>query len=380
MASGRITVHTIALLLAGLLSSHPGSSAAADKYPVVSATLQPTSATVGQQLKLSLTIVVPELTRVSIKAPFVDARDTTWTIIGKPLVTDEQFGGNEWRRRAEYTLATFETGDIPAPAIEVTYQPPGGGEAVTRATPEMVVHVHSLLPANGTQVGLRDIKAPVALPLPRWIIWAGATVILMVAGLVGWFLWKRMRARVGAMLRPVVPFDEWALSEIARAESDRLIEQKKMKELYTRLTDVIRQYYGNLHQVHALDMTTGELLFHLQDLEYEQPTRYVPAFREARTRTEDLLAEADLVKFAKLIPDQAKCRQAIDTAREIVRLTRYKLEPVQPDEQNNAVGHPPPPPPPPPIIPAPPVSRPHEYTTQTFHHPVARDTAPSRVE
>lgn len=303
------------------------------RYPIVTSSLQPTSATVGQQLKLSLNVVAPELTRVAVKAPFAEGKNTSWTLVGKPIIKDEQLDGKEWRRRIEYTLACFEVGDIPAPHVEVSYQPPGEAEPVTRTLPEIIVHIRSVLPADAEHAQLRDIKPPVPLPYPRWLFYSIAAIATLIVAAIAWLVFRRLRGKVGALFRPDVPLDVWALQEIARTESDRLIEQKKTKELYTRLTDTIRRYLGTLHGFPAWDMTSGELFFQLEDRQEYQPGLYAPAYRDALTRMHDLFDEADLVKFAKFLPEPAKCRQAVEKAREIVRLTRYKLDPPTPGEE-----------------------------------------------
>jgi hypothetical protein len=117
----------------------------------------------------------------------------------------------------------------------------------------------------------------------------------------------------------------------------------------------------------------------MQELEHEQAAKHMPAFREARVRIEALLNEADLVKFAKLIPEAPKCRQAMDKAREIVRLTRYKLEPEEPEKSGSTNPAPPAPPPPLPSIRTP-ESKPEDYPTQTFSPSMRTDATRTGVE
>jgi hypothetical protein len=318
----------------------PVSSAATTKYPVVTSTLQPTSATVGQQLKYTVSVVAPELTRLSVKAPFTEGTATSWTLVGKPEVTDEQpGGGKESRRSIEYTIAAFDVGQISSPDVQISYQPPGGGEPVVRRVEPVTVTIHSVLPLEAAQVALRDIKPPVKLPYPKWLYWTAGLLFAAIVAAILWFAWRRARGRVGQLLRPQMALDAWALSEISRTESDRLIEQKKLKELYTRLSDTLRRYLGKLYNFPAWDMTSGELFFQLEDIEGEQLSKHVPAYREAITLCRGLFEEADMVKFAKYLPEPSKCRQAIERAREIVRLTRYKLDPEpEPAERRGSQG------------------------------------------
>ena len=370
----------VCLLTAASFVGAQETSSSLSKYPVVSATLQPTSATIGQQLKFSVSIVAPELTRISVKSSLGDAKETTWSVVGKPVETDEQLGSKEWRRKIDYTITTFETGEIPVPPVEVNYQPPGSIDPVKRNTAELRVRIASLLPATAETQPLRDIKPPVALSYPKWMFQAAVAAVAAVIALIAWIIWRRIRSKVGGMLRPQMALDDWAMAEIARTETDRLIEQKKIKELYTRLADTLRQYYGKVFGFPAWDMTTGELFFHLEDMDSEQPSRNLPAFRDARVRTRELFDEADLVKFAKLIPEQSRCRHAIEKAREIVRLTRYKLEPEEVPQHDDRGQSAPPPPPARPVPPPVPRAADHaEMNTHVFH-PGSRETSVSGGE
>jgi len=327
--------------------THAQTTETQSKYPVLKVDCDPTSITVGDHVTLRVSATVPELQRLLIRDPFAVKEPTSWTLVQKPVVSEEKIGASEWQRKVEYKLATFELGAVELPKIEVSYQPPGGGEAIVKGLPEQTVQVNSVLEGDPARAPLNDIKGPVAIPIPRAIKWGAAILAAAVAAALAFFIWSRLRKKIGALIRPEVTPDEWALQQIEACERERLIEHKKLKELYTRLTDTLRHYLGRGYNIKAIDMTTGELLSRLEEAEDEQRPEHRQEFRNARLRLAELLDEADLVKFAQFLPEASRSRQALDKAREVVRLTRYRFAP-EPEEANE-VEHSQKTPPPPPV-------------------------------
>lgn len=349
-------------LLTGLQTAMAQTGTDASRYPVLSSRCEPTSITVGDHVKFTVSAVVPELQRLIVRNPFGGKDETTWTLIGQPFVTEEKVSASEWRRNTEFTLTTFEVGEVEIPEVEVSYQPPGGGEPIVRSVSGISVNVNSVLPADAAEVPLADIKDPLPIPLPAWVPWVIGGIAALLALVVGLFVWRRMRGKFANLIKPPLRPDEWALLRIEELEREKLIEQKKLKELYTRLSEILRQYLGKVYELKAMDMTTGELLTHLEDLEAEEREDQRTSFRTARQYLSELLDEADLVKFAQFLPEQARSRNALEKGREVVRLTRYKLEPPPPEPAASAPTQPSQPPSPPPQA-APPRSG---YESQTF--------------
>lgn len=131
------------------------------------------------------------------------------------------------------------------------------------------------------------------------------------------------------------------MKELAALENERLIEQKKFKEFYTRLSDALRSYMGAAYRVQALDLTSNELLRELDGRAEDEPQHRAESYRKAVARLTELLDEADLVKFARYMPEAARGRRALEIGREIVKYTSYKFEP-EPEEKRSGAGQVPP--------------------------------------
>ncbi|MBQ2364953.1 MAG: hypothetical protein II288_05245, partial [Alistipes sp.] len=68
----------------------------------------------------------------------------------------------------------------------------------------------------------------------------------------------------------------------------------KIKLYYTELTDILRVYIFGRWGVSAMELTTDEIIAALKDIEMP---------RESRMDLVEILRSADMVKFAKAIPE-----------------------------------------------------------------------------
>ncbi len=307
--------------------------------------MEPTSGTVGARFSLIVSATAPDLQNLETLPLF--ETQTTWTAIGDPQVSDSPRGALHTRTYT-YTIVPFETGREAVPAIAVTYSPKDGATSNTVLSEPLWVEVNSVLSGNGSASALREVSPPTALPVPAAVVWTSAIILLLLVGLLGWWLWRRYSARLKRMLGRALSPPELALKQIDDLENERLIEHKKIKEFYTRLSDAMREYVQAAYGVQAMDLTSNELLRELDERAGYQPAENADGYRRAVARLSEMLDEADLVKFARLMPEVSRCRKALQSGRDVVMLTKYRFEPVEDpasNRRNARVGGPPSPPP-----------------------------------
>ena len=101
--------------------------------------------------------------------------------------------------------------------------------------------------------------------------------------------------------------------------AEDLANQGRQRELYFRLSEIVRRYLGEHFGFDAIELTTEELL---------------SALRRRPTPGLDLAAFAnqchqnDLVKFAKLEPDANVCKGSVDAALSLVQATHQASLPM----------------------------------------------------
>ena len=107
-----------------------------------------------------------------------------------------------------------------------------------------------------------------------------------------------------------------AMQKIAQIKEDNLVQSEDSKEYYTQLTDTLRQYISERFKFSAMEMTSSEIIEHLQAENDEE------ALRELR----ELFQTADLVKFAKYTTLINENDRNLVTAVEYINQTKIEEE------------------------------------------------------
>lgn len=262
------------------------------------------SVTVGEPLTYS--VEVPLAPDEAIVGPGPDADFAPWEVRGydeAPL---------EGKTRLTYQLALFETGEQTIPGIEIRIQK-ADGQARTVKTAAVRGKVASVLKEGDEQPA--DIRQPVALrEKPVAIALRVLIAVALGALLVGavWLVWRRRRTTAAQLPQAPEAPDVVALRALRKLGEMQLPEQGEVKRHYTALSDVLRGYISARYGVRSLEETTSAIVAGLQAS--PEATDYVARF-------EDLLREADLVKFAKARPAVAACYGALEAAADLVRET-----------------------------------------------------------
>ncbi|MCA9610346.1 MAG: hypothetical protein KC619_32345, partial [Myxococcales bacterium] len=147
-----------------------------------------------------------------------------------------------------------------------------------------------------------------------WVL--GILGALLVMAIIGFFVgrWWRRRPKKAAPPPPPRPPWEVALEQLEaiRKEQTALIAGGRQVELVDRISDVVREYLGHRYDFNGLESTSDEVVARL---------RKVKLRRIALTDIQNLLADSDLVKFAKAMPDTEQCTRMREAAVAIVKGT-----------------------------------------------------------
>ena len=137
--------------------------------------------------------------------------------------------------------------------------------------------------------------------------WAALALVVAVAGYLLYRYIKRRKENRGLFERPVVqdPPHIVALRELDRIRGEQLWQNGEEKLFYTGVTDALREYIEARYNVSAMEKTTSEIMEDLSDKKIEP--RY---YKEL----DELFKTADLVKFAKYVPQAAENEEAIPMA------------------------------------------------------------------
>ncbi len=159
--------------------------------------------------------------------------------------------------------------------------------------------IEVLAVAVDTSMAIRDIKKPMEAPLtfeevlPNVFIGISIVLfVLLVYFLVKTFYKKKAKPQEEEEIVEIIP-DEWALEELAKVRHAKLWQNDRIKEYYTSISDITREYIELKFKVAALENTSDEIISDLVE-------RKVNA--EVLNKLEQAFSLCDLVKFAKAKP------------------------------------------------------------------------------
>ena len=104
---------------------------------------------------------------------------------------------------------------------------------------------------------------------------------------------------------------EWAIKALDELAEKKLWQQGEIKEHYTELTAILREYLERRYGIHAMEQTSDEILVQLRHQHLKSESLLMD--------TEELISVADLIKFAKADPGMDIHAATIERVRIFVR-------------------------------------------------------------
>ena len=200
-------------------------------------------------------------------------------------------------------LTSFDSGYYKLPLmVALTPQ----GDTIYLDSPFLDVTYSQVDTANFVMHPLKkQMKYPVTVD--EIMPWAALAVALAVLGYLIYRYIKRRKENGGMFGKPEPqdPPHIIALRELDRIRGEQLWQNGEEKLFYTGVTDALREYIEARYAVSAMEKTTSEIMEDLSDKKIEP--RY---YKEL----EGLFKTADLVKFAKYVPQSAENEEVIPMA------------------------------------------------------------------
>ena len=156
-----------------------------------------------------------------------------------------------------------------------------------------------------------------------YVTWTIIAIIILV---LLFLIAKRILAHYGKSFSdifkpaPPLPPHEIALRDLKKLHSERLWQEGNHKLYYSGLTDILRAYIAGQFGVGALEMTSDEIIEAMRGVEIPQ---------KQKMDLTELLRDADLVKFAKAMPEAEANEAAYTMALNFVEQTM-----PQPEEED----------------------------------------------
>jgi hypothetical protein len=146
--------------------------------------------------------------------------------------------------------------------------------------------------------------------------WILAIMVLGAISIIAYTVYLRKKSNKPFILfkpKPDIPAHVKALEALDHLKEESLWKRGRYKEYYTGLTDILRIYMEQRFGIMAQEMTSDEILEALKGLTLQESTI---------SKLRLLFFTADLVKFAKGVPEANENEENIGTAYNFVETTK----------------------------------------------------------
>ncbi len=158
----------------------------------------------------------------------------------------------------------------------------------------------------------------IASPMKAWpLLWPWILAAIIIA-LIAWAYFKRKKEILTiseSLSIDTRPAHVIAQEEIEKLKSSKLFEEARYQEFYFELSEILKRYFERRFSMPATKMTTVELYRHLKQSEIEP---------QILSRFKNLFDRADLVKFAKVSPENNWNSLDIESSLYLVESTKPK--------------------------------------------------------
>lgn len=259
---------------------------------IVSATLDSTTLFIGDQTDLHLRaigevgeqVTMPVLDKELI--PGVEIVDRT--IVDTLSLKDGRLQYDQYLTVTSFEDSLFYIAPLPFVSGDDTVWSEG-----------LTLNVVQPFEMDTTDMAITDIKGVYKAPIWWWGIfrWVLLAVLLAGVGVAGYYLITYLQRRKleeagnEVVTEPLRPAEEVALEKLDAIKEKKIWQQGQVKEYYTQLTDVVREYIARRFEVSSVEQTSDETLRDIRPLLSERKDLY--------DQLRKMLTLADLVKFAK---------------------------------------------------------------------------------
>jgi hypothetical protein len=219
-------------------------------------------------------------------------------------------------RRYNFTLVPWQVGNFEISALAVGYKDKEGNAKKVFSDP-VKLEVKTVLGEVTDTTNIKGLKAQLALGRSLWFYVAAVLTLIGIAAAVLYFYKRRKKPEI----RPEIirPAWEFALEDLQNLKEALRQGRVQYREYYFRLSEVLRGYLEKRFRIPLLESTTQEIRLRLQEDFLNVSSK--DAFLK-------FLEQSDLIKFAKVVPENKMLEEDWQLAYRIVSETIPKPEPV----------------------------------------------------
>ena len=291
--------------------------------------VESTDVQVGKPFTLDLSLKVPYGWFVEWNDFAIDTLSEQLDILKRGEVERTADADSNVIVKQQLTLMTFDTGQVQVPPIALKYarsfDDPNRLKAYTDP-----IRLYSTTMTVDTTLAYKPIVEPIAAPVKFKEVfpWILAALLLVLIALGIWYWRKHRKPKVdadGNIVRgPVIPPYDKAVGDLKRLREEKIWQSGKVKEYFSSLTDIAREYIEGQFGVNAVEMTTDDILEEIKPLHFP---------KETYDKLKDTMEVADLVKFAKYSASTLESDTALNSMTDFVNESYAQYQKQKAEEE-----------------------------------------------
>ncbi len=300
--------------------------------PTMTARFIPDSVGIGDHAKL--TIEVDQDMMQIVAFPDLEFKeDDAFEMVSAPTLDTISKEGRRVKLRREYVLRSFDEGRYNMGRVSILYADKNVADTLY-APDSLTLFVGTYL-IDSTSHAIFDIKPVRDLPfqfkeISGYALWGAiGMVLLILVILVVLKIMAHYGRSVFGLFKPAppVPPHVAAIKALESLREQHLWQSGEYKGYYSQLTDILRTYISGRYGVAAMEMTSAEIIAASKELELP---------KRCEMEMQELLRDADLVKFAKAEIEASKNEGYFDSVRIFVNLTKIEEEESESEDGTDA--------------------------------------------
>ena len=251
--------------------------------------------------------------RVLVAGARVAPKRVSFAAWQKFIPSENVLSRSEWSRSGaqwvkHFTLIAFDSATLALPPLTVQLHL---NDTVQTNPLQLLVRAPRASAELSDMAEVRDIRREPTFWYDSWPWLLGAALAL---AFLGWYFRRNSRRdRLVPIAIPLAPpplsAQEIALQKLAALEQEKPWLKGPLLNYYASLSLIVREYLEGRYGILALESTTREIAQLLKKTDF--PIAQKPAL-------DQLLRQADLVKYAEMEPPQSAHEQALGKAKELI--------------------------------------------------------------
>lgn len=294
------------------------------------ARLIPNEIQIGEQATLTYALILPKNSENYTFDPFDKFIPSvrTITIHGKDSSMTSSFeisgnfsdttfiANNQLNWQGTYRITTWDTGYFVIPPT--VFSTP---DSTYELSPVLVRVTAPSVPENQEIEDIREQFSEIPFDFSTWAKnnWSWIGIIALILITLGVYFWLKRNRKMNQNWGESLSLFERTMLAIEALEKEKNWERNQQKIHYSELTYILRSYLGSVYEINLLEKTSYQTTVLLIKKGVSQSNIQ---------SIQAILEQADMVKFAKSIPDEKACIEISQAVKKTISIIEKTISHV----------------------------------------------------